>query len=262
MRKYWEILKSQIKLDMAYSAWYWASTTSTILRMLVIYAFWHAVYASQATVNGMSLHSMITYIVFATLLNGYVAGVGVQLANSVRDGSVAIELMRPYNLLDKLVALDLGNKVTSTVRNTLPMLLIAFLFMGIDGPTSWTALPLFIISATLGILIGTQLDLILGILAFWLEYVWGLRVLRNAILLFFTGSLVPISMFPHGLQTVSKMLPFQSMVYVPVSIYTGQISGNAVLSAIIEQAFWLIGIFCGIRLCWSYAIRKVTIFGG
>lgn len=262
MKKYWEMMKSQIKVDTAYSAWYWASTASIILRMLIIYAFWHAVYENRTTISDMPLDMMITYVVLAMLLNNYVSGVGNQLASNVRDGSVAIELMRPYNLLDKLVALDLGSKLSGTIREALPMLVIAYIFLGLNGPASWEALPLFLLSAVTGVLIGTQLDLVLGILAFWLLYIWGLRMLRNAILMFFSGALVPISLFPQWLQTVSNFLPFKSMVYVPVSIYTGQLAGSDAYQAIAIQFVWLIAIIVGIRLAWSYAIRKVTIFGG
>lgn len=255
-------MKSQIKVDTAYNVWYWAGTASSIFRLLIIYAFWHAVYENKTTIDGMPLSTMITYVIIAMTINNYVAGVGTQLASNVRDGSVAIELMRPYNLLDKLVALDLGNKVTGTLREALPMLLVAYLFIGINGPASWSSFLLFLFSAILGILIGTQLDLVIGIAAFWLLYVWGLRVLRNAIFLFFSGALLPISMFPEWLQTVSRFLPFQSMVYVPTSIYTGQLAGSDALYAVLGQVLWLAAIYIAIRLAWSVAIRRVTIFGG
>lgn len=262
MRKYWEMLKSQIKLDTAYSAWYWAGTAATIFQMLIIYSFWHAVFENRTTVSDMTLQAMITYTMLAALLNNLTSGVGAALANQVRDGSVAIELMRPYNLLDKLVALDFGDKLSRIVREGTPMLAISFIFLGVSAPASWEAVPLFVFSAILGILIGSQLDLIIGIAAFWLDYVWGLRVLRGAILLFFTGALVPITMFPEWLRTLSMYLPFQSMVFVPVSIYNGHLSGVAAFQAMGIQLIWLAGIFIGIRMVWSYAIRRVTIFGG
>jgi ABC-2 type transport system permease protein len=262
MRKYWEMLISQMKINMAYSAWYWASTFSSLLQLIIIYYFWHAVYDNSATIENMPLNTMITYVVIAKLLGNYVAGVGDQLAANIRDGSVAIELMRPYDLLSKLVAIDLGFKLTSTVRDALPMLLLAFVFLGINLPQSYEAGILFVFSTIIGILIGTQFDLIVGVLAFWTINVWGLRVLRNAIMMFFTGSLIPISLFPEWLQTISQFLPFQSMVYVPVSIYTGTLSGQEAYLAMGIQLFWLIGIFILVRLVWSIALRKVTIFGG
>lgn len=262
MRKYWEMIKSQIKIGTAYTAWFWAGTFSTIVYMLVIYYFWHAVYENQTEVANMQLSTMITYTVLAMMLGQYVTGVGDQLARSIKDGSVAIELMRPYDFLLKLVALDLGDKITSTMRDTLPMLLVAYTFLGISKPHSWEAAGLFVISSLLGVLIGTQFDLFAGVFAFWTVNVWGLGVLKRAILLFFTGSLIPVSLFPHWLQQVSFFLPFQSMVYVPVSIYTGTISGVNAYIAIGEQIVWLAAAYLIVRFIWSKALKQVTIFGG
>ncbi|AIQ63621.1 hypothetical protein PSTEL_11555 [Paenibacillus stellifer] len=262
MRKYWEIMKGQIKLDTAYAAWYWSSTASTILKLLVVYAFWHAVYENRTTVGAVPLDTMLTYVVLAMMLGEYVSGVGNQLASSVRDGSVAVELMKPYNLLDKLVALDLGRKITAIIRETIPMLVLAFLFLHINGPVSAGAGLLFILSSVLGILIGSQLDLIIGIAAFYLDYVWGLRTMRDAIISFFSGALVPLTLFPGWLQTVGYFLPFRSMVHVPVAIYTGQITGTDALLAMGVQVCWLAGIFAGIRMIWRIALKRVTIFGG
>ncbi|MBW7477260.1 ABC-2 family transporter protein [Paenibacillus oenotherae] len=262
MRKYWELMKSQIKLDSAYTIWYWSGTASTILRVFVIYAFWSAVYDNRVEITGIPLSTMLTYVVLATLLSNYSAGVGYELANRVRNGEVAIELMRPYDLMHKLVALDLGTKITSSVRNTLPIIILSFIFIGINLPHTWFAGPLSILSAIIGVFIGAQLDMIIGILAFWVFYIWGLRILRNAILLFFSGALLPISLFPDWLQTVSTFLPFQSIVYVPVAIYTGQITGSDIYFSILMQLVWLVVIFGIIRLLWSFALRRVTIFGG
>ncbi|MMZ70511.1 hypothetical protein D1872_335680 [compost metagenome] len=69
-------------------------------------------------------------------------------------------------------------------------------------------------------------------------------------------------MFPEWLRIQSAYLPFQSMIFIPVSIYTGQLAGMAALQAIIVQLLWLAGIYVGIRVLWGYAIKRVTIFGG
>lgn len=262
MRKYLEIAKSQLKMEFAYTAWFWASTLSSLFQLIIVYFFWHAVYASNPKSIGLSLNSMISYIVIATLLSGYVSGVGNQLATDIREGNVAIELMRPYDLLNKLVAVDLGAKFTYLVRNTLPVVVVAFLFLGVEAPHDVMDGVMFVISSILGVFIGTQFDLILGLIAFWTLNTWGIRVLRNAILMFFSGALVPVTMFPNWLQALSQWLPFQYMVYVPVSIYTGTYSLTDEWIALGLQVAWLIGIFAVIRVIWAISLRRVTIFGG
>ncbi|KEO81445.1 hypothetical protein EL26_20425 [Tumebacillus flagellatus] len=263
MRAYYEIAKSQVKLDFAYGAWFWSSMVSSILQMLVLFYFWRAVYANgPSELHGYKLDDMITYMVVASMIGGYTNGAGGKLAEDIRGGLVAIELMRPYDQLSKLVALDLGGKFGYFLRNTVPILVLAFLFFHINLPPSWGAAAMFPLSTALGVLIGAQFDLLVGIMAFYTVNIWGLRVLRDAVLLFFTGQLVPVMLFPEWLQSVNRFLPFQSMVYVPVSIYTGALRGAEAWVQVGIQAAWLLGVFLLVRWTWSRAMRKVTIFGG
>lgn len=262
LRKYWEMLKVQIKLDTSYAAWYWAGTFAIIVKLCTLYYFWTAVYENKETVGALSLSNMLTYMVIALLLEQYVSGVGTNLARMIKQGDIALELMKPYHLLDKLVAMDIGQKISNSMRTTFPMLLFAVWFVGIQLPQSIESFLLFTVSVVLGILIGTQLDLIIGILAFWTINIWGLRLLRESVLQFCSGALVPLSLYPQWFQEISMFLPFQSMVYIPVSIYTGSISGTQAYTAIVTQFIWLIFITVLVRFLWTLAIRKITIFGG
>lgn len=262
MRKYIEIAKSAMKIHTAYAAWYWAGTFASVVQLLVLYYFWHAVYANRTSIADMPLEMMLTYMVIAMLMAEYVSGAGNELAEQIREGNIAIELLRPYTILYKLVAIDLGIKATSVIRSTLPMFIVAFLFIGVQFPPSAESFFLFLISAILGMLLGTQIDLMVGVLAFWTVNIWGLSVFKESVIRFFSGALIPISLFPLWFRTFSQYMPFQSMIYVPVSIYTGSISGNSAYIAISVQFLWLLITFLAIKLSWHYAVKKVTIFGG
>lgn len=262
MQKYWKLLLSQVKLDTAYSLRFWAGAITSVIRLVMLYAFWQAVYENRTTIVDISLEQMLTYSVLAVLLSSYIAGAGTQLAAGVLNGDVAIELMRPYDYINKLISLDLGSKLTSIIRETLPMLVVALLFIGIQAPHSWEHALLFLFSALTGILIGAQIDLVVGLLSFWTINISGLRILRASFLLFFSGTLVPITLFPQWLQIVCTYMPFPSMVFVPVSIYTGQIQGADIYPAIGLQLLWLLVCWMVSRLFWLLAKRRITIFGG
>ncbi len=262
MRKYWEMLKSQIKIDTSYVAWYWAGTFAIIIKLFTLYYFWSAVYENKTEVGSLTLEMMLTYMVIALLLEQYVSGAGNELAQLIKQGNVALELMKPYHLLDKLAAMDLGQKLSSSVRTAIPLFLFAIFFIGIQFPKSPESLFLFLLSMVLGVLIGTQLDFIIGILAFWTVNIWGMRVLREAVIQFCSGALVPLSLYPEWFQNISMFLPFQAMVYVPVSIYTGAIAGSEAYTAIAVQLLWLVSITVFVRILWAIAVRKITVFGG
>jgi ABC-2 type transport system permease protein len=262
MNKYWQIAKVRMQEDTAYSAWYWAGTVSSILRLLIIYYFWQAVYSNRSAIQDIDLETMITYIVVAMLLQGFVGGVGQDLAENIKNGNVAIELMRPYDLIYKMFAVDLGSKLMHLIRATIPMMLIAFFFMDISTPGSLQAWLLFIISAGLGLWIGTFFDFLVGVLAFWTVNIWGVRVLKESLVTLFSGALVPISLFPDWLRVLTEFLPFQAMVYLPVSIYSGMITGTEAYLAVGLQLFWLISFYVLVRVIWAQAVKQITIFGG
>jgi ABC-2 type transport system permease protein len=205
---------------------------------------------------------MITYAVVATMLNSYSTGIGKNLSDNVRSGNLAIELMKPYDILNKLVSIDIGQKITSTIRETVPMLIIAYFFLHIHLPSTLSVFFLFLCSTFIGILIGAQLDIIIGVCAFWLKNTFGLRMMKGAVVTLFTGALIPISLFPDWLKTTCRYLPFQSMVYIPISIYLGNLNVMDAIQAILIQVLWLFIVVILIRLLWTFALRKVTIYGG
>jgi ABC-2 type transport system permease protein len=263
VRKYFELLKSQAKVDAAYSAWFWAGTFSTILKLLILYFFWQAVYENRTSLGGLPLDSMLTYMVIAALLgNLHFFGPGATLAENIRNGEVAVELLRPYDLLNKLVAMNCGGFGMYLLREMLPMMALAVLFLDIHLPATFLGGVLFVLSTGIGLFLAMYIDLVVGVLAFWTVNIFGLRVLKNAVMMFFTGSLVPITLFPGWLQTLSQYLPFQSVVYVPVSIYTGTLSGADAFVAIGVQVLWLAALVVLVRAVWNAAVRKVTVFGG
>lgn len=262
MRKYLEFMKAAMKEQTAYAAWFWAGTFATILQLLILYYFWHAVYANRTEIADMPLQTMLTYMVIAMFLGEYVSGVGSELARDIRNGNIAIELMRPYHLLNRLVSMDIGYKLSNSIRSSLPMFVIALLFIGIKLPPTIEATLLFCTSAIIGILLGAQIDLIIGVIAFWTINTWGLQVFKESIMRFFSGALIPITLFPGWFQTLSNFLPFQSMVFVPVSIYTGTVTGLDAYLAIAIQLVWLVSAFVIVRIIWAFAVRKVTILGG
>ncbi|RZT21792.1 ABC transporter permease [Fictibacillus sp. BK138] len=262
MRKYIEFARVQMQVHAAYSAWFWANTFSVLLRMLVIYFFWKAVYSNRSEIEGMSFDGMTTYIIIAMFLQMFVSGVGRELAHTIKDGNVAIELMRPYHLITRLIAMDIGDKVIYFIRGALPLGILAFVFMDVTLPSTWQSGVLFLLSALMGIWIGTFFDLLIAILAFWTINLWGLEVMKEAVVSFFSGALVPLILFPEWFQTISLFLPFQAMVYVPVAIYTGILTGTEAWLAVGSQLIWAVLLFGLLRVLWSVAMKKVTIFGG
>jgi ABC-2 type transport system permease protein len=57
---------------------------------------------------------------------------------------------------------------------------------------------------------------------------------------FFAGQMVPLWLFPQFLRVLAEALPFQSVYYIPLSIYTGTLAGEGAVRAIGLQALWAV----------------------
>ena len=106
------------------------------------------------------------------------------------------------------------------------------------------------------------LCLLSGFLTFWLMNSWGLRNIRMAIIAFFSGSLVPLGALPDWMQTLCRVLPFQSIVYTPTMIYMGQYSLPQAAGQIAVQLGWAVLLWIAVRLLSRAAIRRVSSNGG
>ena len=253
--------KSAIKIQMAYISMFWSGFLSNLLWLVITYSFWVAAFENNPSINHYSLQDMITYAILASTLGKYVSGMSGMLANTIRDGSIAMELMRPYHVLMKFTAWDMGTKLAIFLRETLPAFLLIACFVPFHW-ADWQTTLIFLGSAFLGIYIGVLLDLMIDMLSFWLVNLWGVYILKGAIMGLLSGALIPLSMFPSWVQTIGKYMPFSSMVYIPTAIYTGKLTGIEMYQAIGVQFLWVSIIISIMFLSWKSVMKRVSVFGG
>ena len=99
-------------------------------------------------------------------------------------------------------------------------------------------------------------------LAFLTTYIFGMNIIKGAVLNFLTGRLIPISFFPAVMQKVFEFLPFTGMTYVPVMIYLGKYSGEEVGWQLLKQAFWVVVLYLLGSLLWRKIEKRIVILGG
>ena len=58
------------KMFMAYSIWVWMDIFVSIIAVVIFVAFWRAVFASTATIGGLTLDQTLNYILLARLFGG------------------------------------------------------------------------------------------------------------------------------------------------------------------------------------------------
>ncbi len=265
MKKYLTFTVKAFQRTLTYRFELWMELVINVLFMLVYVYLWKALYTGQTSVEGYDLNKILTYIVVSQTLLTFTFTLRVAriIEEKVRTGEVVTDLMKPVDFQLMILATAAGTSSHTALFNMLPKFLLFYGAFGLSLPLSLFSLFLFIISVVLGYVILFSIEFIIGIFAFWLVeirgiyflVIWGLSML-------FSGYFLPLEFYPAFLAKVAAVLPFRAIIYLPTAIYTGQLIGKGLVTALLIQLIWVV-ILVGIgRLAYRVAFRKLVIQGG
>jgi ABC-2 type transport system permease protein len=120
----------------------------------------------------------------------------------------------------------------------------------------------FGLSFLLGYFVGFCINFILNCTAFWTLEIHAVQLIVTWVTDLVGGEIVPLLLFPAGIQQVLMLLPFAAMFSTPLLIYVRVIPPAHYVQALALQAFWLV-VLAGIAtLMWRAGARRVVVQGG
>lgn len=220
----------------------------------VKYNLWTAIYQDnyEIILKGFTLNEMIQYHLWVMILgligNGYT---GWDLSQEIRLGRVSTYLIYPFNLWEFHTASFLAFQVMQILISLFTLSVTSF--FGIIEIPSIEILLIGYLYIFFVSLMWFSIQYFTGILAFWVEQTWMIRVLINHIAIFLSGALLPLSFFPESVTALIKYTPFPYMIYVPTQYLMGEqvslLFGAQVIAA------WML-IFLGLNiLVWRRGLK-------
>lgn len=260
---YLKLARLQVAITYAYRMQVAGFLVTSLLQIFLLRVVWTAVYDGRATVDGVPLPDLITFLTVGQLQLLAMQPMMVwYLERRIHEGQIGLDLVRPLPFLGQLLAQQVGATV-----GYLPFLILAIPFAFVLGnlgpPASPLAAAVYLASFLLGYAVAMLIGLLMGLVAFWTVRALGVAVIYRFAAQFFGGALIPLFLMPDGLRVVSEVLPFQAQAHIPLSIYTGRIvEVEAIARAIGLQLFWIGALAVLAWLGWRRARRIVTVFGG
>lgn len=240
--------------------------TNTVFGFVIAYTY-IALWDQRPHLGGYDQSMAVTYVWIgqALLTTMAMMGGGFQddLFERIRTGDIAIDLYRPADLQLWWLAADLGRASFHLLgRGILPMLCGALYFhltLPAD-PLTWL---LFLVSVLLGVVVSFALRYLVVLTGFWLLDGAGVTTLFGLCALFFSGTLLPLNVFPGTLGDVARLLPWSSLLQIPADILLGVHAGPAAVArALGFQAAWAVALLAAGRALQAVATRKVVVQGG
>lgn len=253
----------------------WAKTLAYKLNFLLLvlgpvlvfffirYQVWSAIYRLEgiSSLQGYSFEQMLAYQVWVMIV-GFVALSynGMNLSEDIRLGRISAYLVYPFGFWSfhassflAFAGIQLG--------------VAAVTLLAVWGVGWVSVAPLALLNG-LGFALAVgcfwfQLTFLIGILSFWLEETWVLRVMMVTVSQFFSGALIPLEFFPDWLVKGLKYLPFPYINYVPVRLLMGESLAElgSLAQAWAVLLAWLAIVALASRWLWRRGIGNYTAAG-
>jgi ABC-2 type transport system permease protein len=184
---------------------------------------------------------------------------------ALESGSIAYELVRPMSLYGRWFCQSAANRISYTVINCAPALLLAFIMpepYRMSLPPDIGLFMLFLLSTILALGVVVAFAMLMYISLFYTLSQRGVRIIVTALTTFLSGGVIPLPFFPARVLAVVEWLPFAAMQNMPLRIYSGNIAGADALKGIAFQVFWLAALILIGKLTMGRALKKVIVQGG
>ncbi|MBR0205911.1 MAG: ABC-2 family transporter protein [Clostridia bacterium] len=248
----------------------------TVFQVACLVFLWLAVYRSSAggmdaEIHGFTFREMIAYVVLTTVFN-YVTFNNDTLwniNNDIRKGTIGNYLIKPISYRGKFAATSFGSLLTMTLLFGIPFYAAALLTLGglgflpdLSFPAFFVHLGLFLVAGLFASLLNDVIAYIFGVFCFYTTASWGLNSLKETLISFLSGTLLPLAFFPAGLREVVSWMPFAGMSQNPVLILMMKYDLAESLRCLALTGAWIVALELFAKLLFSHAIRKVTVQGG
>jgi ABC-2 type transport system permease protein len=261
LQKYWAIFKTQLINSFAYPADLLSRSLTIVLFLWVFTQLWRTTYSAlgQDVISGLSLRETLWYLMLAETIVLSKPRLSSVIAETVRDGSIAYLLNKPYNFLLYQVSIGLGDSILRLFLNGLAGGAMIWLLAGPPpDPAGW---PLVLATVIAAWLIDFCISAMIGLAAFVTEEVRAFEWIYQKVMFILGGLLIPLDFYPTWLQTIARLLPFAYTVYGPARFFVEpDLARFAAL--FIGQMAWLIGLGVLLALIYRKGVGWLAINGG
>lgn len=263
LRLFGELTKRSLRRYMTYRTAAVAGLITNFFFGLVRMAILIALYGEREEVLGYTVAGVITYAALTQAVIGYLnLFMWTDLADSVHNGEVGADLLKPVNYFTLWLAQDLGRAMVNFLLRGVTIMTIYAFVVDLTYPQTliqWVALAITIF---LSWVISFGFRFLINLSAFWTPNARG--IIRSGFVFswFASGLLMPIRFFPDWVRFLIYLTPFPYMLNAVVEIYVGVVQGAEMLEILLFQLLWAVGLIVACQLLLRAGVRRLVILGG
>jgi ABC-2 type transport system permease protein len=242
MNKYLEISKITFKAQLSWRFDIAVNVVFTIAKILFAYILWQGIFDHRSMVAGFTFDSMLSYYIINSFLSQLDMSdkVSDELSNRIRTGTFSKYMVIPVNIQGYFIAQTAGASVFYLIFNLIAAVVWIFIF-GIRF--TFTTNAWLILAALLFILLGLifmiQLNYFLGLLTLKFQDIYLFLMIKNNLVAFIAGTLIPLALLPELVLQVMRFFPFYYCSYLPSMLLIGR-NGEEIGYGLIMLTTWVL----------------------
>ncbi len=263
LRFYIEVARIAYRRQLIYR---WANISGLVTNIFfaAIFSFVViALYRARPLVGGFDVLDTVRYTWLLQAMIMLTTPFGwTDLMQSIRSGEVVTDLSKPCDFYWYWFSREMGRNGYFLLFRGVPIYIAGMLLFQIGLPGTWQSWLCFSLVLLIGAMIGIAYRYLYNIVAFWTLQARAFATLALVISQFFTGSYVPLPLFPDWLRGITGWLPFYGLMSLPAEVLLGKVNGLALVFEIARQVLWLVVLTAFVRWLTARATRRVIAQGG
>lgn len=259
---YWQMMKTSVIVQFQYRAANYFYMIGMIAEPVIYLVVWSTIANAQGgTVGGFTAGQFAAYYIVWTLVrNMNIVFTPYGWEFRIRRGELNGMLLRPMHPLHMDVAYFAGWKVAVII---LWLPIAAILILAFRPELNPAPLEIFIFFFAIwgAYLIRTMVLWVLGLITFWTTRVSAIYELYFALELLLSGRLVPMSLMPSWVQTLSNFLPFKWTFQFPIEALVGNLTPEQLWQGLGMQVVWIALSYAFGEVVWRAALKQYAAVG-
>ncbi len=261
--KYHYVLKTSIMDTFVYVVDFFGRSVFFAFILGIYLLLWQAVYGATDSqmIEGFDLNRMIWYLVITEIVTLSTSNYYDEVSTDIKTGNIAYQLNKPYHYVTYSFYNNFGKVLIRMLVNSTVGILTALVFVGGLESFHLYSVPFVLLSLFMGIGINFFLNFTLALTAFWVEENTPFRWIFQKLVFTLGGMLLPLDLFPHAIQNISRYLPFAYITYVPGKLFV-DFNTHDFLYGFMGQCIYLI---LAILLCYAVykkGVKALNVNGG
>jgi ABC-2 type transport system permease protein len=266
MKKYLQVFKISFQEEFAYKLNFVMWRIRNVFQIFLTFFLWSTIFANpQTVIFGYDRSKILTYVFGIMIVRALVMSArAADISSDIAQGDLSNYLLKPMTYFKYWFTRDISSKALNLIFAAVEF---ALLFMILQPPfyfqINLLILFLFFVSIVLAVFIYFFILILVSSLTFWApELSWGGHFLITIVVVeALSGALFPINILPTTFQYIVMATPFPYLIYFPVQVYLGNITGQAILGGLMIASAWCGILWFAMNFIWQKGLKAYESTG-